>query len=347
MEHRFGTAIGLPAVMVRANTSSIVSVTAHEFFHLWNVKRVRPKGLEPIDYVHGNDTRDLWFSEGVTSTYAALVMLRAGFETPKEFYQQIAGQITQLQERPARLEQSVEDSGRETWLERYPDYLRPQRSISYYNKGELLGFLLDLAIRQGSDEGHSLDDLLRTLNQNFAKRGRFFTDDDLRAMIATLAPHFTDIDEFFNDYIFGTKELDYNRYLGYAGLHLETKEAQRASLGFTPVRGFEGPITVESVEPGSAAEQAGLRAGDIILELNGVQLMYPPSVGYLRLKAGESVKWLVQRGRQRIEIEYKLDKVQATEYSVSEVKHATPEQLRIRKGWLAGSTESDTAAGAP
>ena len=100
--------------------------------------------------------------------------------TGLDFYRSIARQIQELQERPARNFQSAEQSGREAWLEKYPDYFRPERSISYYNKGELLGFLLDLGIRHATANGRSLDDVMRRLNQDFAHRGRFFTDDDLK-----------------------------------------------------------------------------------------------------------------------------------------------------------------------
>src|SRR5205814_1526494 len=117
------------------------SLAAHEFFHLWNVKRIRPQGLEPVDYVHGNDTSDLWFSEGVTSTYGELALLRAGLVARRDFYAHVADEIHDLEERPARKFQSVIRAGREAWLERYADYSRPDRSSSYDNKRELLGFL--------------------------------------------------------------------------------------------------------------------------------------------------------------------------------------------------------------
>ena len=193
-------------------------VAAHEFFHLWNVKRIRPQRLEPIDYVHGNDTRDLWFSEGLTSTYGVLTMLRAGLLNREDFYWRLAQEIQQLQDRPARLFQSAEDSGREAWLEKYPDYFRPQRSISYYNKGALLGFLLDLAIRHASHNQAGLDDVMRQLNTDFARRHRFFTSADLRAVIEKVAPAYREFESFEQDYIRGTQELDYEKFSGVRGI---------------------------------------------------------------------------------------------------------------------------------
>jgi predicted metalloprotease with PDZ domain len=221
MEHRNGTAITLSAAQVRGHWENLEDMAAHEFFHLWNVKRIRPQSLEPIDYVHGNDTRDLWFCEGVTSTYGALTLVRAGLISRQAFYARLGAAIETLQSRPARFFQSAEESGLEAWFEKYNDYLRPERSISYYNKGELLGFLLDLAIRHATRDGAALDDLMRRLNEDFARTGRYYTEQDLRREIAQIAPTFSGLDAFFEDYVRGTRELDYETFLGYAGLELE------------------------------------------------------------------------------------------------------------------------------
>ncbi|MGA2630017.1 MAG: hypothetical protein ABSG54_07345, partial [Terriglobia bacterium] len=173
MEHRDGAAITVSADECHSNWPGVESIFAHEFFHAWNVKRIRPQTLEPIDYVRGNDTRDLWFAEGVTSTLSEYALLRAGMVPRETFLARLAGEIKNLEDAPARNIQSVEDSGREAWLEKYADYLLPVRSISYYNKGELLGFLLDLLIRHESGSRHSLDDLMHFLNEDYARRGRF------------------------------------------------------------------------------------------------------------------------------------------------------------------------------
>jgi predicted metalloprotease with PDZ domain len=114
------------------------------------VKRIRPQSLEPVDYIHGNDTRDLWLFEGVTSMYGELVLLRAGLIDRDTLYARLADAIQTLEARSARRVQSAETSGQEAWFEKYSNYNRPDRSISYYNKGEILGFLLDLGIRNAS-----------------------------------------------------------------------------------------------------------------------------------------------------------------------------------------------------
>ena len=219
MEHRDGAAIAVPASAIRKNQAYLENVVAHEFFHAWNVKRIRPQSLEPVDYIKGNDTRDLWFCEGVTSTFAELVLLRAGLIDRHTFYERVAQAIDQLQGRRARRFQSVEWAGREAWLEKYAGYNRSKRSISYYDKGELLGYLLDLGIRYASENRAGLDDVMRRLNQDFARQGRFYALTDLTSAITQLAPSF-DTGRFFKDYVQGTQELDYSTYLGYAGLRL-------------------------------------------------------------------------------------------------------------------------------
>ena len=344
MEHRDGTAIGIPADDMRAGLGSLEGTAAHEFFHLWNVKRIRPQGLEPIDYIHGNDTRDLWFSEGVTSMYAEVVLLRAGLISKKQFYAHLAGEISKLRSRPARFYQSAEESGREAWLEKYPDYFRPARSISYYNKGELLGYLLDLAIRHASDNRYGLDDLMRRLDRNFAKRGRFFTDSDLESIITNLAPRFS-CKAFFRRDVDGTGNLDYAKYLGYAGLLLKTEKKEVPDLGFKSLQSFIGPIHVESVASGSNAEKAGLRPGDILLKMDGVDLPVTPDRELIYFRPGQKVTFTVERGGKTGKISLLLGSKMATVYQVAKMANPTRAQLAVRAGWLKGKTRKNPVAG--
>lgn len=337
MEHANGAAIGVSAAGLRRDMGRVEAVAAHEFFHAWNVKRIRPEGLEPVDYVHGNDTRDLWFSEGVTSTYGDLTLLRAGLISRQDFYQRVGDQIRQLQQRPARLTQSVEQSGREAWLEKYSDYLRSERSISYYDKGELLGFMLDLAIRHATDNQRSLDDVMRRLNEDFAKRGRFFTDADLRAILADLAPKFTGLDSFFRDYVTGTAELDYQTYFGFAGLRVEAGTEEQATPGFrAAVR--DGAVEVQSVEPGGRAEQAGLKPGDVILEMNGQPVPESFRRDLAQLQPGRKLELRVRRDARKIKIKFPVGERREPQYRIEELPSATPDQLAVREGWLGGKS---------
>jgi predicted metalloprotease with PDZ domain len=343
MEHRNGTAIGFPASDLRTRWEDLVSIVAHEFFHLWNVKRIRPQGLEPVDYIHGNDTRDLWFCEGVTSTYQELTLLRAGLIKRQRFYERVAAEIERLEGRPERSFQSAEVSGLDAWLERYPEYLRPARSISYYNKGELLGYLLDLGIRHSSANRHGLDDLMRRLNDDFARRRRFFTEADLRRMVAELAPPGEWVEAFFRDYVSGTRELDYRTYLGYAGLELQTETEKEAALGFWGVRGANGLITVESVETDSNAERAGLSRGDILVRINGERFTALPQ-DVVGLKPGHGIVLEVRRRSKNLTLNFDVGVRTTTHYAVREVPSPSDAQSCVRRGWLNGTTNDEPRA---
>lgn len=214
MEHANSTAIS------SQSWEGLKDLCAHEFFHAWNVKRIRPQALEPIDYAKEQYTRSLWFAEGVTSTYASYTLVRTGLWSKAEFYNDLASQITDLQARPARKWQSVEDSSLDAWLEKYPAYSDPDRSISYYEKGQILGVLLDLAIRGATDNHKSLDDVMRLMNDDYAKRSTFYDGNAaIRAAVEKVAGK--DFGDFFRRYVAGVDELPYDDFLSIAGLELK------------------------------------------------------------------------------------------------------------------------------
>lgn len=218
MEHANSTAISAQS------WDGLKDLCAHEFFHAWNVKRIRPRTFEPIDYAKEQYTRSLWFAEGVTSTYASYTLVRAGLWSKAEFYNDLASQITELQSRPARKWQSVEDSSLDAWLEKYPAYNDPDRSISYYGKGQILGVLLDLAIRDATDNRKSLDDVMRWMNDTYARNGRFYDGDAaIRAAVERVTGK--DFGDFFRRYVAGVDEIPYDNFLVVAGLELKRSRA--------------------------------------------------------------------------------------------------------------------------
>jgi len=339
MEHRDGTAIAIPASAIRENKGYLEGVVAHEFFHAWNVKRIRPQSLEPVDYVNGNDARDLWLCEGVTSTYAQLALLRADLIDRHTFYTRVAAAIQMLQSHSARRFQSVEVAGREAWLEKYSEYNRAERSISYYNKGELLGYLLDLGIRYASDNGAGMDDVMRRLNQDFARQGRFYTLADLGAIIAQLAPRF-DTNQFLRDYVRGTRELDYSTYLGYAGLHLVTHVAELPSQGFSASWNAGGLLQVDSVEAGSDAQRTGLQPGDVLMMADGNPLPAGSNRALPAWRPGQGVELQIAREGQTRVLKFRIGVNQQISMQIEEDPRAGPGQVQVRKGWLEGITNS-------
>ncbi len=337
MEHANSAAISVDSM------ASLASVTAHEFFHLWNVKRIRPQSLEPVDYTREQWTRALWFAEGVTSAYGSYAMVRTGMWKRRQFYDDVAGQIAELESRPARRWQSVEESGLDAWLEKYPFYRRPDRSISYYNKGQLLGFLLDVLIRDATDNRASLDDALRRLNEEFARRGRFYRDSaDIRAAAEHVAGR--SFEEFFARYVVGTDELPFAEVLARAGLELKAQGRPHSTFGFWAVRGLEGTSIAAQVEPGSAAERTGVRDGDALVALDGA--MFPRNAErWLRdHRPGDIVHLRVRRDGQEKEVRFALGERQEASYIIEEIGNAGEKQRRIREGLLAGTTDSEKSA---
>ena len=334
MEHSNCTAISTQS------GDAAASVTAHEFFHAWNVKRIRPQTLEPVDYTKEMYTRALWFAEGVTSTYGSYALERTGLWTKDQFYADLAGQIGELDSRPAHHWQSVEESSLDAWLEGYDEYRRPDRSISYYNKGQIVGDMLDLAIRDVTDNHKSLDDVLRRMNEIYAKQGRFY-DDSQGVQTTAEEVAGTKFNDFFLTYVAGTEEIPYDKFLGAAGLALRVERRAAPDLQFWTTTG-PGPgaqVVVSQVTPESAADAAGLRPGDVLLTLNGQPMpRYLP--GWLRdQKPGESLTLHVQRENNYLDLTFTLAAIDLNKFSLVEIPGATEKQKRIRDGWLKGKTD--------
>ena len=335
MEHAYSTAITLAARDLSENFDDFTRVTAHEFFHLWNVKRIRPQSLEPIDYTKENYTPALWFSEGVDTTVAEYVRLRAGFVDEPHYLEYLSRSITELESRPAHLTQSAEQSSLDAWLERYPYYNLPARSISYYNKGELLGVLLDLKMRESTNDQVSLRELFRWMNEHYAKQGKFFADSDGVRQAAEALTH-SSFGDFFHKEVSGVDEIPWNDFFKRVGLHLVTSEVISADAGFQAARNFDQPFTVVEIQPGSNADLAGLKLGDLILEVNGE----PPARDLERtleqLAPGELLHLRVRRDGSVRELEWKLDSRKRLVFRLQDVPDLTSEQRSRRAAWLFG-----------
>ena len=339
MEHSYSTAIAVNADVVTHAPEVLASVTAHEFFHLWNVKRIRPRTLEPVDYKRENYTRVLWFSEGCTSTAADIIQLRSGLLDERHFEQELASAISELERRPAHLTQSVEESSMDAWLEGDAYYRRPERSISYYNKGELLGITLDLAVREASHGQASLREVFQWMNQNYTKKGWFFSDSEGVREAAEAVTH-ADLGWFFAKYVAGTEEIPWNDFFRGVGLRLVEGKSTTADPGFTASRNFDGPMAVSEVTAGSEAERSGLQTGDTILEINGKMAGQESSQEMARLDPGDTitVKVRSRRGVDR-ELTWKVGSREEISYNFENVENVTAEQQARRAAWLKGEAQ--------
>jgi predicted metalloprotease with PDZ domain len=338
MEHMNCTAISADV------PEQLPSYSAHEFFHVWNVKRIRPRSLEPVDYTREMWTRSLWFAEGVTNTYGAYALVRAHLWSTQQFYANLAGAIGELQSRPAHRWQSVEQSSLDAWYEKYPLYNRPEESISYYNKGQIVGVLLDILIRDRTDNRASLDDVLRALNAEYAQAGRFYDDSDalraaLEAVIRGKAPSAdSDLSDFFTRYISGTDEIPYADFLARAGWTIYDTSQRRAALGFSVNRNSGVSSSVASVDGESAASEAGLKEGDIVIALNGEPFPRAPERWLRDHQPEERVQLEVERGGKEIDLSFALGRQADGAYQIADIASPTERQRRIRDGILRGVT---------
>jgi predicted metalloprotease with PDZ domain len=339
MEHANSTAISVRSEEQFPNTA------AHEFFHLWNVKRIRPATLDPVDYTKEQYTRALWFAEGVTSTYAAYTLVRTQLWSKDQFYFDLSQQVSELENRPANRWQSAEESSLDAWLEKYPLYNRPQESVSYYAKGQVLGVLLDVLIRDRTNNERSLDDVLRAMNNEFAKQNKPYRDSlDVRLTAERVAGG--SFENFFSKYVSHAEALPYSQMLSLAGLDLRKTQHKRPVLGFFTERGASGEVIVRNVDPDSTAAQAGLRSGDVILTWNGSEPPRNPERWAYSQKAGSEVHLRVRREEREMAIDFRIGEATETFYQVVEDSHASAKAKRIREGILRGTTQPVTASSA-
>jgi predicted metalloprotease with PDZ domain len=338
MEHAYGTAIEINAQSVKDRPEMLNGVTAHEFFHLWNVKRIRPQSLEPIDYTKENYTRALWFSEGVTSTVESIILFRAGLLDEAGLLRKLGEQITELESRPAHMTQSAEVSSLDAWLEKYPFYREAGRSISYYNKGELLGAMLDLQVRDASHGKASLRDVFQWMNKNYAQRGKFFADSGGVREAAEAVAH-TDLSTFFAKYVAGEDEIPWDEFLKTVGLRVVTRRSTVADTGFAAVHNFDAVPAVIRVHSGSEAERAGLVTGDEILMFNGrsVASDFERRIGELR--AGDLIRLRIRRHGIEHEIQWKTGAREEVEFELKDVDNVTTQQRARRAAWLRGEAQ--------
>ena len=316
-------------------------LVAHEFFHLWNVKRIRPDALGPFDYTKENYTRSLWVAEGITSYYGDLTRRRAGLISEKDYLDGIATSIQSFQNTPGRLEMSAEEASFNAWIKEYrPDENSVNSQISYYDKGELLGMLLDLEIRRRSNNAKSLDDVMRYLYHEFYEKNRNYTPADFQKTCELMAG--SSLNDFFASYVRGRDELNYNASLAGAGLELrtaadgDTAQRERPYLGANLNQNGDR-LLVSSVRSGTPAYEQGLNANDQIVALDGVrvnQTVFDTLIGGKR--PGDVVHLTLFRNDELRTLEIKLGGRRDAPYRIVQSSSPTEEQKRIYQSWLNG-----------
>ena len=308
----------------RSTPEQIIGTASHEFFHVWNVKRIRPAEMWPYDYSRENESPSLWFSEGFTNYYGLLANYRAGNVTREQFLNTTAGAAASIENTEARKFIPPVNSSVITWV----GYDTPQAfSISYYTQGQNLAALLDLSIRHDTNAASGLDDVFRALFNDNYKRGKGFTTDELIAIINRLTKKNYRV--FFDRYVYGVEVPDYDAVFGYAGFKLERRTQSTPEFGFSG-RPRTGGLTISDVEPQGPAAAAGLRSGDVITKIDG-EAVFGANTAAL---AGKDVKLTVLRGSSESEVPMKVGSREFQTFSLAEMTGATPQQTAVRNAWL-------------
>jgi predicted metalloprotease with PDZ domain len=312
-----------------------LGLVSHEFFHLWNVKRIRPDALGPFDYTQENYTKVLWVAEGITDYYADLVLRRAGLISESEYLTAIARSIQNMQNTPGRLEQSVEESSFDAWVKYYrQDENSVNSQVSYYDKGALLGLLLDLEIRKRSGGAKSLDDVMRYLYAEFYKKNRNYGPADFQKAVELMAG--SSVDEFFSKYVRGKEELDYNAALEAAGLRLETSAAADAKVYFgADVVQEDDRLMVRRVYAGSPAYEHGLNAGDEIVAFDNMRATRDFfNARMAEKKPGDLVNLTIFRFDNLSLLPIRLGDKREMSYRIVPMASPTTLQKQIHADWL-------------
>ncbi len=310
-------------------------VAAHEFFHAWNVKRLRPRPLGPFDYSRMVHTPSLWISEGLTSYYGALALERGSLITPEQYLKGISAVITKFEQEPGRRERSIEDTSWDTWFRG----LKMNNNFddtwySYYDGGQIAGHLLDFAIRNATNNQKSLDDWMRLLYQRYALPNPGFLPEDAIRAASEIAGK--DMSSFFHRYISGKDPLPYEEYFAYAGMQVvKESNAGLPWFGATTEKEERNFAKIKCLIPGGPAEAAGLDRDDVLIGIDS-KLVEADALNdaIAAHKPGDVLQLTVMRAGDLKLIPVTLGSDPYPTYILKPMEHPTDLQQRIYKGWL-------------
>ncbi len=344
LEHRESTVLLADRWGFRGKEyEGFLGLTAHELFHAWNGKRLRPAALGPFDYERETYTRELWVVEGITTYYTDLVLRRAGIMTPERYLEKLAEQVSRMAALPGRSVQSLEESSFDTWIKFYrPDAHTPNAQVSYYHKGALVALLLDLTLRADTGNRASMDAVVRTLWSRWGAGDVGFPEGEAERVVSELAGR--DMGPELHRWLRGTDELEVADVLARAGLLLLPAEGappgspgQRteAMVGLR-LREEGGRTLVTNVLAGSTAHAAGVNAGDELVALDGFRIA---GADWLALRLGErlagtSFSLSLFRRDELLTLTVELGPPAPTRFRIVPATERTPEQDAILSDWL-------------
>ena len=311
---------------------SFMSLVAHEYFHLWNIKRIRPKTLGPFDYENENYTHLLWFSEGCTSFYQNYILRRANMMTPEEYLTAYGNEINTIENQPGNKVQSATESSWDAWIKYYrPNENSRNSTVSYYDKGAVLGGILNLVILKETKGSKNLDDVMKGLYQEYYKKqGRGFTDEEFQKTVELVAGK--PMSDFFQKYIFGTETIPYNTFFETVGLQLKDKNIDKVEpfLG-TEFRG--GGLRITGIMRDSPAYNDGLNVGDEILQVDGLR---PDDITKTvsAKKIGDIIEVKVRRDGLEKKYNITLQRNLVKNLILEPLENQTKTQQEMYKKWL-------------
>ncbi|GIV59357.1 MAG: peptidase M61 [Rhodothermaceae bacterium] len=310
--------------------NALLGVASHEFFHAWHVERIRPAALLPTDYAQPQYTTQMWIFEGITDYYADVFLLRAGLMSEEGFLDEMAATIRRFDLEPGRKVTSIAMTSFDSWAKQ--GQAPPHTFYSFYTAGKVMGMLLDLEVRARTGGTRSLDDVIRYLNETYARQGRGVPEDGFRQALEHVTG--TSFQAFFDAHIYGTEDVDYDRYLAHAGLRLERRTDPARPAAWLGVRtDADGRIT--DVWPGSGAFEAGLDLDDVLLAVEGNDVSAGSLDDLLHpFQPGDEVTVTVRRWGEEQTFRVRLDARLPDAYAIVPVAAPAPGQAALRAAWL-------------
>lgn len=278
---------------------NFLGLIAHEYFHLWNVKRIRPTELGPFNYNEENYTHSLWIAEGITSYYDELGMMRAGFKSRTEFLNGLASNISNHENRPGARIATLHEMSFDAWIKEYrPNENSKNSTYSYYSKGLIIAALLDAKICKATNGEKSLDDVFKLLWNDFYKDknstviGKGYTDEDFRKICEKVAG--IDFKSDFDLWLNSTKTPDYVGIFNELGLQAQEKTAEKQDWGLTTAK-TDGAVIVKYVHSKGFAQKLGINVNDEVIGLNGIRVNQSIESTWQSIQNPKEIKVIVNR----------------------------------------------------
>ncbi|HQT23479.1 MAG: peptidase M61 [Sphingobacteriales bacterium 17-39-43] len=344
LEHLNSTVLGASrnSYNTEAGLLRFLALVSHEYFHIWNVKRLRPIALGPFNYEQENYTRNLWIAEGFTAYYQDIYTKRAGLQSPDRYLMNLAASISSVENQPGNRVETVSDASFDAWIKQYrPNENSANSTISYYSKGALIALIMDLETIHSTQAKAGLDEVMKAMyDEYYTKKGRGYTDAEFKTMLEKVSGK--SFDDVYKDYVNGVKAIDYNKYFAYAGFTLidDAAKGNDAYLGaVTALK--DGKIIVTNVSRQSPAWIAGLNVNDEILSIDGNRInnVSDPRLSEVEKfistkKPGEKITISFSRDALIRQIELTLVRNPNHRFRIASLSNLTEAQIAVRKRWL-------------